>query len=78
MKICSLSFVLLSTTAFSLYIGKPDQAFLSNGDQDLYLVELAPGETKWVTEDEKWALRRVCSYHSLVGKKPLAVKYKGN
>ena len=25
-----------------------------------FLVELAPGETKWVTEDEKWELRRVC------------------
>ncbi|KAI9842786.1 MAG: Leucine aminopeptidase 1 [Sclerophora amabilis] len=23
-----------------------------------YLIELAPGDTKWVTEDEKWALRR--------------------
>lgn len=24
-----------------------------------YLVELAPGQTRWVTEDEKWELRRV-------------------
>lgn len=24
-----------------------------------YLIELAPGETKWVTDAEKWALRRV-------------------
>lgn len=24
-----------------------------------FLVELAPGETRWVTEDEKWELRRV-------------------
>jgi leucyl aminopeptidase len=22
-------------------------------------IELGPGETRWVTEDEKWALRRV-------------------
>lgn len=58
MKLSSLGLVLLSTTAFALYIAKPDQTFLSNGDQDLYLVELGPGETKWVTEDEKWALRR--------------------
>lgn len=28
---------------------------------DKYLVELAPGETRWVTEDEKWELRRVRS-----------------
>ena len=25
-----------------------------------YLIELAPGNTRWVTEDEKWELRRVC------------------
>ena len=25
-----------------------------------FLVELAPGETRWITEDEKWELRRVC------------------
>ena len=26
---------------------------------DLYLVELEPGRTKWIKEDEKWELRRV-------------------
>lgn len=26
---------------------------------DKYLVELSPGETRYVTEDEKWELRRV-------------------
>lgn len=24
-----------------------------------YHIELAPGETRWVTEEEKWELRRV-------------------
>lgn len=24
-----------------------------------YLIELSPGETTWVTEEEKWELRRV-------------------
>ena len=28
-------------------------------DAGQYLIELSPGETRWVTEDEKWALRRV-------------------
>lgn len=28
-------------------------------EPDEYLIELSPGETRWVTEDEKWALRRV-------------------
>ncbi|KAG8628346.1 hypothetical protein KVT40_004219 [Elsinoe batatas] len=27
-------------------------------NRDLYLIELAPGEERWVTENEKWALRR--------------------
>jgi leucyl aminopeptidase len=26
-----------------------------------YLVETAPGETKWVTEEDKWEMRRVSS-----------------
>jgi leucyl aminopeptidase len=26
---------------------------------DRFLVETAPGETKWVSEDEKWELKRV-------------------
>jgi len=28
-------------------------------DTDKYHIELSPGETRWVTEDEKWELRRV-------------------
>jgi bacterial leucyl aminopeptidase len=28
-------------------------------EAETYLIELAPGETKWVTEEEKWELRRV-------------------
>jgi len=26
---------------------------------ETFLIELSPGETRWVTEDEKWELRRV-------------------
>lgn len=28
-------------------------------DPEKFLVELSPGDTKWVTEDQKWELRRV-------------------
>lgn len=28
-------------------------------EPDEYLIELSPGETRWVTEEEKWELRRV-------------------
>jgi leucyl aminopeptidase len=26
---------------------------------ELYLIETAPGKTQWVTEEQKWELRRV-------------------
>lgn len=63
MRICSLAVVGLSTAAVALSITKPDQAVLGNDNQDLYLVELGPGERRWIVEDEKWALKRVCSCH---------------
>ena len=28
-------------------------------DAEKFLIELSPGETRWVTDDEKWELRRV-------------------
>ena len=65
MKICLLAFFGLSTSVFALSISKPEQTILGNDDQDLYHVELSPGETRWVAEDEKWALRRVRNYHRL-------------
>lgn len=42
-----------------------DQVVLDQSSQadDRYLIELSPGETRWVTEDDKWVLRRV-SLHS--------------
>lgn len=27
--------------------------------QEKFLIELQPGETRWVTEEEKWVLKRV-------------------
>ena len=30
-----------------------------------FLIELAPGETRWVAEEDKWDLRRVSTVHSL-------------
>lgn len=28
-------------------------------NEEKYLIELGPGETRWITEDEKWELKRV-------------------
>lgn len=33
-------------------------------DNQQYLIETAPGKTEWVTEEDKWDLRRVCSFLS--------------
>lgn len=61
MKCLSLLAVSLAATATALSIARPDQAALGvTPDVKKYLIELSPDETRWVTEDEKWALRRVC------------------
>lgn len=36
---------------------EPDNIVLDPYEK--FLIETAPGETQWVTEDEKWELRRV-------------------
>jgi hypothetical protein len=28
-------------------------------NEEKFLIELGPGETRWITEDEKWELKRV-------------------
>lgn len=33
-----------------------DEQLITQGQ---YLIELSPGETRWVTEEDKWALKRV-------------------
>ena len=60
MKLCMLAIVGFSTAAATFSILKHDQLVLGNNDRDLYLIELGPGYTRWIAEDEKWALRRVC------------------
>lgn len=49
----------LAATALTLSIPESDQLVLSNGaDVERFLIELNPGERRWITEDEKWELRR--------------------
>ncbi|EOA83813.1 Leucine aminopeptidase 1 [Exserohilum turcicum] len=45
-----------STPKGAQVVLQESQAPLAEADQ--YLIELAPGETRWVTEDEKWELRK--------------------
>lgn len=41
--------------------------FPSEAESQKYLIELAPGKTQWVTEEEKWELRRVSAHSCLPG-----------
>lgn len=63
------SSVLLSLCTAALVAGaahpKEQQVILQDQqptfvEPDEYLIELSPGETRWVTEEGKWELRRVC------------------
>ncbi|KAL8829729.1 MAG: hypothetical protein Q9170_006049 [Blastenia crenularia] len=51
--------VAFAAVATAWSISKKDQELLGSDPQaDEYLIELAPGETRWIEEDEKWTLRR--------------------
>ncbi|MDI1488871.1 MAG: Leucine aminopeptidase 1 [Ramalina farinacea] len=51
--------VALVAGATALSTSNTNQAFLGTDiEDDRFLIELSPGEIKWVSEDEKWALRR--------------------
>lgn len=59
MKFIFLTFVSLAV-AIPLSSFNDNQAPLQNGQTgEKYLIELGPDVTRWVTEDEKWILRRV-------------------
>lgn len=61
-----LALLLPAVTARFVEQGEVDRAILypdglpkTSTDTQKYHIELSPGETRWVTEDEKWELRRV-------------------
>ena len=59
----SLLLAIYSAVASALSTGHSDQRILGNvASADKFLIELEPGVTKWVSEDDKWELRRVCYY----------------
>jgi leucyl aminopeptidase len=66
MKLTNLSLLALSASTVSArFIEQHETSQVAiNGildDEQLYLIELAPGKTRLVTEDDKWELRRVRS-----------------
>lgn len=65
MKLTNLSLLALSAASFASarYVEQheKDQVILNSNaaDDERYLIETAPGEQQWVTEEDKWELRRV-------------------
>lgn len=58
--ICALA--LVATAVTGLFLSPSEQTALKEQTvvpEEKFLIELGPGETRWVTEDEKWILRRV-------------------
>lgn len=70
MKLATVSlFALSAATINARFIEEHEtnQVLLNDyATEERYLIELAPGETQWVTENEKWELRRVCERSSKV------------
>jgi len=61
MKFSGLLVLGAASVVLSSPFHEPQQAPLQQPelpDNDRYLIELSPGETRWVTEDEKWEIRR--------------------
>ncbi|KAI5284206.1 Leucine aminopeptidase 1, partial [Ascosphaera aggregata] len=56
MKLLSVLTVVASATAVA--IPPSEQVPLQNGQEEIFLIESAPGQRQWVTEDQKWQLRR--------------------
>lgn len=68
MKVTNASLLALLLPAVSARFvekGEPDHAVLypegipKSTDTQKYHIQLGPDETRWVTDDEKWELRRV-------------------
>ena len=64
MKTLAILATSLAASVCARSLHSPDQQAISPQDQqhmthDWCLIELSPGETRWVLEDEKWELMRV-------------------
>ncbi|PVH83477.1 aminopeptidase-like protein [Cadophora sp. DSE1049] len=61
MKLTTVSLLALSAAAVNArFVEKheTDQVVINAIDDERFLIELSPGKTQWVTEEEKWELRR--------------------
>ena len=61
MKYLSLFAALFaSANAFSIPYEAVQSVLSQAADTEKFHVELGLGDTRWITEEEKWVLRRVC------------------
>merc|ERR1712225_132392 len=61
MKLTNVSLLVLSAAAVNArFVEKheTDQVVINAVEDERFLIELSPGKTSWVTEEEKWELRR--------------------
>ncbi|WYZ46362.1 hypothetical protein EsH8_IX_000587 [Colletotrichum jinshuiense] len=63
MKVATASILaVLAHSASARFVAEDEinrvQLWPAGSEPDKYLIELAPGDTRWVTEEEKWELRR--------------------
>lgn len=63
MKCLQLAVLFASAVIAGLTRKISDQAVLNHSPETKYqyLIELGPGDTRWIAEEEKWALKRVRS-----------------
>lgn len=61
MKSLPLAVLFASAVVAGLTRKTSDQLVLGHSSETeyQYLIELGPGDTKWIVEEEKWALKRV-------------------
>ena len=64
MKFSTAALLATALPAVSARFSEPDEVnhvmlYPEAADTETYLIELSPGETRRVTEEEKWELRRV-------------------
>lgn len=63
MKYSTILLTVATVAAAGVTVQNPTHDQDSLGASEQYLVEIEPGNTQWVTEEEKWALRRVCAQY---------------
>lgn len=64
MKVAKASLLaILAHSAVARFVAEDEinrvQLYPAGSEPEKYLIELAQGDTRWVTEEEKWELRRV-------------------